>query len=658
MSRKRATESADEPSAKRQAVPTGPDLDRLVGVPAGWRQCPKFSVLPSLRVIACKVPLSSNWSEQIIGQQDRFTPEMLLAELEELGIKIGMVVDLTNSSRYYTADADGTSDFRYPGPDPPAVYHRKIPCRGRGQAPQPDAVNEFCWTLTAFNQHCQREEKGLWTIVHCTHGYNRTGYVIASALMRLERKTALSAVKYFADNRPPGIYKRHYIEELFKYSHELLPVAFPWPQQPEWKDGDEDDVPDLGETHAAGTTTMQHDDVIGEEVCQEEAEAVQTEIVSAIMGPAASELRFPGSQPVSLAASNTHLLSKHRYYVTWKADGTRYMLYISVLGTYLVDRSFSVRRVQMRWPTAAPKTKLQYDPEIPQHGTLLDGEMIVDEDKATGKQARRYLAYDIMQLCGRPLRNATFKERWNLIEDMVVLPRNMEREVMNKDMAKPPHQQRFRNHYLYQQEPFSMRRKQFWPIDRAEYLMNTFIPEKVSHEADGLILQPWVGERSHYIPNTCEEVLKWKYAHLNSVDFRFRLLPGGTKGAELLLLTRGGEVPIPGAKVVFPDKEDAIHHNGEVIECSWDAKQESWTYMRDRRDKKTPNAWHVYEKVLQSIKDDITPSTLVDIIQEATHNNIIYTASTTANGKGTASTPFQGHGHAGSQGKGSAAVVD
>lgn len=156
---------------------------------------------------------------------------------------------------------------------------------------------------------------------------------------------------------------------------------------------------------------MQHDDVIGEAVCQEEAEAVQAEIVSAIMGPAAQELRFPGSQPVSLAASNTHLLSKHRYYVTWKADGTRYMLYISVLGTYLVDRSFNARRVQMRWPTAAPKSPLQYDPAMPQHGTLLDGEMIVDEDKATGKQTRRYLAYDMMQLCGRPLRTAEFKVR-------------------------------------------------------------------------------------------------------------------------------------------------------------------------------------------------------------------------------------------------------
>lgn len=76
--------------------------------------------------------------------------------------------------------------------------------------------------------------------------------------------------------------------------------------------------------------------------------------------------------------------------------------------------------------------------------------------------------------------------------------------------------------------------------------------------------------------------------------------------------------------MIFPDKEDAELHNGEIIECSWDAKQEAWTYMRDRRDKKTPNAWHVYEKVLQSIKDNITPSNLVGIIQEATRDNIIY----------------------------------
>ena len=64
------------------------------------------------------------------------------------------------------------------------IIGMQIPCRGRGQAPQPDAVNEFCWTVTAFNQHCQREGLGLWTIVHCTHGFNRTGNTVSALITR------------------------------------------------------------------------------------------------------------------------------------------------------------------------------------------------------------------------------------------------------------------------------------------------------------------------------------------------------------------------------------------------------------------------------------------------------------------------------------------
>lgn len=160
-----------------------------------------------------------------------------------------------------------------------------------------------------------------------------------------------------------------------------------------------------------GQPHMQHDDVIGEEVSEAEAQAVRVQIMCGILGPEAldSELRFPGSQPVSLAALNMDLLAKHRYFVTWKADGTRYMLYLSPMGTYLVDRSFSVRRVQMRWPTAAPHSPHQYDPTKPHQSTLLDGEMVVDEDKATKAQKRRYLAYDLMMLNGQLLRRRDFK---------------------------------------------------------------------------------------------------------------------------------------------------------------------------------------------------------------------------------------------------------
>lgn len=111
---------------------------------------------------------------------------------------------------------------------------------------------------------------------------------------------------------------------------------------------------------------MQHDDVVGEEVGPSEADAVRGVAMSAVWGPAAEgrPVAFPGSQPVSLAAANMGLLAKHRYWATWKADGTRYMLLLAATGTYLIDRSFGVRRVQMRWPSAVGELseKLGYSP--------------------------------------------------------------------------------------------------------------------------------------------------------------------------------------------------------------------------------------------------------------------------------------------------------
>ena len=44
-----------------------------------------------------------------------------------------------------------------------------------------------------------------------------------------------------------------------------------------------------------------------------------------------------------------------------------------------------------------------------QDRTLLDGEMIVDEDKKSGKQQRRYLVYDMIMLEGEVLIRRPFK---------------------------------------------------------------------------------------------------------------------------------------------------------------------------------------------------------------------------------------------------------
>ena len=47
---------------------------------------------------------------------------------------------------------------------------------------------------------------------------------------------------------------------------------------------------------------------------------------------------------------NLQLLRQRYYYATWKADGTRYMMLITMDGCYLIDRNFNFQRVQMRFP--------------------------------------------------------------------------------------------------------------------------------------------------------------------------------------------------------------------------------------------------------------------------------------------------------------------
>ena len=69
-----------------------------------------------------------------------------------------------------------------------------------------------------------------------------------------------------------------------------------------------------------------------------------------------------------------------------------------------------------------------------------------------------------------------------------------------------------------------MRRKDFWPLHKSRYILEKFIPS-LSHESDGLILQPWDGDDSDYQGGTCDVLLKWKFAHLNSVDFLLEMDP-------------------------------------------------------------------------------------------------------------------------------------
>lgn len=58
----------------------------------------------------------------------------------------------------------------------------KIPCLGREGAPDTEAVNRFCYT--ASQVYATMVERNQCILVHCTHGYNRTGFMIVSYWLR------------------------------------------------------------------------------------------------------------------------------------------------------------------------------------------------------------------------------------------------------------------------------------------------------------------------------------------------------------------------------------------------------------------------------------------------------------------------------------------
>ena len=619
------------------------ELD-ATGMPAGWLACPKMSSSPVFRFIPMKVPLGAAFDKLLPDlSKDRFNVEDAINMAKDVikdvtvpGVDpatgqpvampatCSMVIDLTNSNRYYRRQTWEDRGF----------YHLKIPNRGRGEVPAAQAVNDFVFEVQSYLS----SNPAGYILVHCTHGFNRSGYMIVSHLLRMcgdETTTVEKALGMFAKVRAPGIYKGYYVKQLFRYYHQGLPDGFDLGKikQPDWKGGEAEDEGDdmedvfLQTCEVGGDGVhgeMAHDDVLGEEVCKAEGDWVRGLLMEYVMGRDASQLMFPGSQPVSLARSNLTMLAERRYWVTWKADGTRYLILLHRAGTYLIDRSNAVRRVQMRWPSPlAPNQKNARAPIGPMHmGTILDGEMVVDEDLVTGKKTRRFLAYDAMVINGEVVTQQPWKARWEFIDKFVEAPRRMEAAMIANG--------KWKLRYDYSKECFKFRRKMFWPLSAAKKIMEDFIPKQLTHEADGLILQP---HDDPYVPLTCHELLKYKYAKYNSVDFRLRVGQDGSLNIQLLHPTRGGAATVkdlPGANVRFPDVEGQdpktvhLQYDGKIIECTWDPETAAWVFMRDRKDKTLPNAETVYQKVWRSIEDNILEEDLLQAISSAIQGNPKY----------------------------------
>ncbi|XP_033726963.1 mRNA-capping enzyme-like isoform X2 [Pecten maximus] len=535
-----------------------------------------------------KTMLDDKYDEQI-PEYSRFSPDLLFASLKNMKLKMGLLIDLTNTNRFYNKDEiEKNHDCKYV----------KLQCRGHGETPASEQVD-------AFNNLCHHfiSQKPLEIIgVHCTHGFNRTGFLISAYLVEKLSWSIEAAVATFAQARPPGIYKQDYLEELFTRYGEKEDTP-PAPILPDWCD-ESDDQDDNGNA-INGENSAQGGGFKGRrrEFVKKDAKFMEgVKGVSQLrLQPKLAEVQrrcqvmcgwnssgFPGSQPVSMDIKNLAFVQKKPYKVSWKADGTRYMMLIDGKNeVFMFDRDNTVFHVPN---LEFPRRK---DPKMSIKDSLLDGEMILD--KIDGRTVPRYLVYDIVKFEGNEVGKTSFNTRLHCIEKEIIGPRYAKMAQGQLDKNK---------------EPFSIRAKPFWDVTVCRKILDGHFSKQVSHEVDGLVFQP---VPDPYCAGRCMEVLKWKPPDQNSIDFKLKVVKEKREGMlaenKAYLYVLGLEPPMAMMRYTKNIKD----LDGKIIECSWDGKD--WKFMRQRIDKSHPNSYNTAMGVWQSIQTPVTKDILFSAVE-------------------------------------------
>ena len=429
---------------------------------------------------------------------------------------------MTNTNRFYKRNDVERKECKYV----------KLQCRGFSETPSTEQVRSFIELVDDFLSNRPLDIIG----VHCTHGFNRTGFLIVSYLVEKHDYDVSAAIQEFANARPPGIYKQDYINELFKRYGDEDDDPLQAPELPDWC-YDEEETPDdyypqqeyQQQQQQPDTSNKRRNDNDDEnddnegssnaKVKKRRTENIKFDatFMAGVSGVSlvtdiqvVNPLRhliqdmcefngsgFPGCQPISMDRQNLRLLHMKPYRVSWKADGTRYMMLIKDQNEiYFFDRDNSCFKVEnLKFLRRDLNEHLQ--------NTLVDGEMVIDKYK--GQSTPRYLVYDIISFDGTNVGRHSFSERMKLISGNIINPRieAMRRGIINRE-----------------QEPFSVRLKDFWDLTQAKSLLSEKFARQLSHEPDGLIFQP---EQEPYISGRCDEVLKWKPSEQNSVDFMLKI---------------------------------------------------------------------------------------------------------------------------------------
>ncbi|XP_074254404.1 RNA/RNP complex-1-interacting phosphatase isoform X2 [Saimiri boliviensis] len=155
--------------------------------------------MPGTRFIAFKVPLQKSF-EKKLDPEECFSPLDLFNKVREQNEELGLIIDLTCTQRYYK-----------PEDLPETIPYLKIFTVGH-QVPDDETIFKFKHAVNAFLKENKDNDKLIG--VHCTHGLNRTGYLICRYLIDVEGMRPDDAIELFNRCRGHCLERKNYIDDL------------------------------------------------------------------------------------------------------------------------------------------------------------------------------------------------------------------------------------------------------------------------------------------------------------------------------------------------------------------------------------------------------------------------------------------------------------
>ncbi|XP_003737469.1 mRNA-capping enzyme-like [Galendromus occidentalis] len=176
---------------------------------------------------------------------------------------------------------------------------------------------------------------------------------------------------------------------------------------------------------------------------------------------------FPGARHTRISEENLLKLSGAAYRVTWKSDGLRFLLLMTHPGvTFLLGEEDEAYQVS---GFSFPYSK---DASRPLFTTLLDGELVFDLDGGISRP--RYLIHDIIHFRLQKMWKMNFSERESCIQKEIIDVRRRYAQEGILDLKE---------------EPFSIRKKEFFPLGMTSKIIAPKFRSQVSHRVDGVIFK-------------------------------------------------------------------------------------------------------------------------------------------------------------------------